>query len=218
VEVVQADANDFASLSNAFQGAHVIYAMTDFWQAMSFDVEYEQGKAMADIAAGLPQLEHLVWAGLPDGRAISEGRYTHIYHWQSKAAVTDYIRESKPDLWARTTVILFPNYFENCTTNPRSYLPVKVSSSSTLKAPSKYKADQNKQSDGVYVRSFPLPADTPLPNVSIADTGKLVYQVVTHNTQYYKRTIAFYSQAISEGAKLEVLSKRMISLLNYFLT
>ncbi|CAG5154262.1 uncharacterized protein ALTATR162_LOCUS3537 [Alternaria atra] len=188
VEVVQADANDFASLSNAFQGAHVIYAMTDFWQAMSFDVEYEQGKAMADIAAGLPQLEHLVWAGLPDGRAISEGRYTHIYHWQSKAAVTDYIRESKPDLWARTTVILFPNYFENCTTNPRSYLPVK-------------------QSDGVYVRSFPLPADTPLPNVSIADTGKLVYQVVTHNTEYYKRTIAFYSQAISEGAKLEVLSK-----------
>jgi hypothetical protein len=100
--------------------------MTDFWQEMSFDVEYRQGKDMADIAATLPQLEHFLWAALPDARAISGGKFTHIYHWQSKAAVTDYIRESQPELWVKTTAILFPNYFENCTTNPSRYLPVKV--------------------------------------------------------------------------------------------
>lgn len=126
VEVAFADLNDFASLHNVFYDADVIYAMTDFWQEMSFDVEHGQGKAMANVAANLPQLENFIWAALPDGRAISGGKYTNIYHWQSKAAVTDYIRESKPDLWAKTTTILFPNYFENCKTEPRSYLPVKV--------------------------------------------------------------------------------------------
>lgn len=127
VEVVAADLNDADSLRRAFKDAHIIYAMTDFWQAMSFDVEYNQGVSVADVAADLPQLEHYVWATLPDARAISEGKFTHVFHWQSKAAVTDYIQKSKPGLWAKTTAVLFPNYFENCTTAPGSYLPVKVS-------------------------------------------------------------------------------------------
>jgi hypothetical protein len=127
VEVVAADLDDYASLERAFEGAHVIYAMTDFWAKMSFDVEYGQGKAIADIAAKLPQLEHFLWAALPDARTISEGKFTHVYHWQSKAAVTDYIRRSHPQLWSKTTAILFPNCFENCATQPENYLPVKVS-------------------------------------------------------------------------------------------
>lgn len=127
VEVVYADLKDFDSLQRALQDAHVIYAMTDFWQEMSFDVEYKQGKSVADIAGDLSQLEHFIWAALPDARAISNGKFTHVYHWQSKAAVTDYIRESKPELWKKTTAILFPNYFENCVTQPRSYLPIRVS-------------------------------------------------------------------------------------------
>ena len=129
VEVISADLNDITTLVHAFKGAHVIYAMTDFWQAMSFDIEYNQGVGIADTAADLPQLEHFIWATLPDGRALSNGKFTHIYHWQSKAAVTDYIRKSRPALWAKTTAVLFPNYFENCKTAPTSYLPVKVSDS-----------------------------------------------------------------------------------------
>lgn len=125
-EVMAADLRDYDSLVRAFQGANIIYAMTDFWAEMSFDVEYGQGKSLADIADSLPNLEHFVWAALPDARAISNGKYTHVYHWQSKAAVTDYIRESKPELWKKTTAVLFPNYFENCVTDPGSYLPIKV--------------------------------------------------------------------------------------------
>jgi hypothetical protein len=132
VEVISADLNDIDSLSRAFKGAHIIYAMTDFWQDMSFDIEYNQGVAVADIAADLPQLEHFIWAALPDARALSDGKFTHVYHWQSKAAVTDYIRETKSALWAKTTAVLFPNYFENCKTAPSSYLPVKVRSSSHI--------------------------------------------------------------------------------------
>lgn len=127
IEVVQADLSDPISLERAFLDAHIIYAMTDFWQSMSADVELEQGKSIAEIADVLPQLEHFVWASLPDGKALSKGKYSNIFHWQSKAALTEYLRSQKPTLWAKTIEILFPNYFENCVTNPRYYLPVKVS-------------------------------------------------------------------------------------------
>lgn len=127
VDVVQANLDDPESLEHAFEGAHVIYAMTDFWQSMSADTELKQAISIAKIAEGLPQLEHFVWASLPDGKALSKGKYANIFHWQSKAALTEYLRTQKPALWAKTIEILFPNYFENCVTNPSVYLPVKVS-------------------------------------------------------------------------------------------
>jgi hypothetical protein len=100
--------------------------MTDFWQHMSGEKEEAQGKSIMDIAAGLPSLEQIIWAALPDARKISNGRFPHVYHWQSKAAVTGYIHTERPDLWKKTTTVLFPNYFENCLTKPGTYLPIKV--------------------------------------------------------------------------------------------
>jgi len=46
-----------------------------------------------------------------------------------------------------------------------------------------------------------------LPNACIADTGKLVHHVVQNRSKYASGMIAFYSEAISEGAKLEALGK-----------
>lgn len=127
VEVVQADLSDADSLQRAFEGAHIIYAMTDFWQSMSAEVELQQGKRIVNIAEKLPTLEHFAWASLPDGKALSQGQFSNIFHWQSKADLTKYIRSEKPALWSKTIEILFPNYFENCVTNAPVYLPLKVS-------------------------------------------------------------------------------------------
>lgn len=122
----QADLDDPQSLLSAFEDAHIIFAMTDFWQTMSATDEEAQGRSIMDIAADLSQLERLIWADLPDARKISGGKYTHVHHWQSKAAVSDYIRAEHPALWKKTTTVLFPNYFENCLTRPETYLPIKV--------------------------------------------------------------------------------------------
>ncbi|KAF0642455.1 hypothetical protein FPSE5266_05353 [Fusarium pseudograminearum] len=188
IEVQQADVDDSKSLQDAFHDAHVIFAMTDFWQHMSGEREEAQGKSIMDIAAGLPHLEQLIWADLPDANKISEGFYPHVYHWQSKAAVSKYIREEKPELWKKTTAILFPNYFENCITQPSTYLPIK-------------------QADGTYLRSFVLPETANLPNVAISDTGKLVQYILDHPDQCLEKTIAFYSEAISEGEKIRSMAK-----------
>ncbi|KAM0267923.1 hypothetical protein ACHAPA_005521 [Fusarium lateritium] len=187
IEVQRADVDDPESLRRAFQDANIIFAMTDFWQHMSGGKEEAQGKSIMDVAAEVPNLEQLIWADLPDARKISNGQLPHVYHWQSKAAVSDYIRAKKPDLWKKTTTVLFPNYFENCLTKPGTYLPIK-------------------QADGTYLRSFLLPETTPLPNGAISDTGKLIQYILDHPEECLEKTIAFYSEAISEGHKIESMA------------
>ena len=115
------------ALVAAFSGAYVIFALTDFWQTQSTDIEIAQGKAIADAAAQTPTLNHLLWSALPDPVALSGGRFLNVHHWKGKSLVTEYIQASHVELWAKTTTILFPNYFENCLTTPDRYLPTKVS-------------------------------------------------------------------------------------------
>lgn len=59
---------------------------------------------------------------------------------------------------------------------------------------------------GKLVREFPLSSKTRLPNVAIADTGKLVRTVVENQQSYFEKTVAFYAQGISEGDKLAHLA------------
>jgi hypothetical protein len=129
VDVRAADLNaGHDVLAKAFEGANIIFALTDFWASRSKVVEIAQGKAVTDAAAMIPSLEHFVWSALPDPMELSQGRFYHVHHWKSKADVTDYIKTQKPELWKKTTTVLFPNYFENCLTDPRHYLPRQVSS------------------------------------------------------------------------------------------
>lgn len=133
VEIQRADVDEGREvLTAAFDGAHIIYALTDFWQKQSATAEVEQGKAIADAAAATTTLQHFVWSALPDPVALSGGQFLNVHHWKGKSLVTEYIQKEKPELWAKTTTILFPNYFENCLTSPGRYLPVKVTQPSSL--------------------------------------------------------------------------------------
>ena len=85
---------------------------------------------------------------------MSGGKFLQINHWKSKSLVTKYIQQ-KLELWAKTMAILFLNYFENCLTALRRYLPVL-------------------DATGVYMHSFLHSLEMVMPNVAIADTGKLV--------------------------------------------
>ena len=49
-----------------------------------------------------------------------------------------------------------------------------------------------------------------MPNVSIADTGKLVRTILETEPAYFTKTIAFYSQALSETEKLAALGESML--------
>ena len=88
------------ALTAAFAGAHVIYALTDFWQKQSAEAEIEQGKAIADSAAATTTLQHFVWSALPDPVTLSGGHFLNVHHWKGKSLITEYIKTEKPELWA----------------------------------------------------------------------------------------------------------------------
>ena len=68
IEVIQADANDLASLTTAFAGSAVIFAVTDFVAHfatlgdahLAMEAEAEQGINIARAAAATEGLEHFV--------------------------------------------------------------------------------------------------------------------------------------------------------------
>jgi hypothetical protein len=111
VDVVQADLDDLETLKAAFSGATAIFAYTAFNVILSsqeavekfqlgkvaflgqaaYEIELRQGKNIADAAAGVPELHRLVWSTLSNAKKWSNGQYQHVYHFDAKAAVTDYM-------------------------------------------------------------------------------------------------------------------------------
>ena len=61
------------------------------WERSSQAVEIAQGKAMADAAVATGA-SLLIWSSLPHISKISNGKFTRIYHFDSKAEVEIYIR------------------------------------------------------------------------------------------------------------------------------
>lgn len=115
VELVRGDLDDVKSLVAAFTGAQAIFAMTDYWFPLSdpavrrqaiernmipnqlcAEIETQRGKNLA-IAAAAPQvqktLNRYVYSSLPDVSRLSGGKYTHVWHFDSKAATERWIRE-----------------------------------------------------------------------------------------------------------------------------
>lgn len=76
------------------KGAHTVFFVTNFWESMSADIEISQGKAVADAskAAGV---KHLIFSSLINTSEASGGRLSHISHFDGKAKIEKYIRDSK---------------------------------------------------------------------------------------------------------------------------
>lgn len=92
VQVVEADVLDRVSLEMALTGAHTVFAMTvpDFGPD-GFQVEYNSGKMIADVAVG-KGAEYIIFSTLPSVQDISGGKHTRSTHFDAKAQVERYIR------------------------------------------------------------------------------------------------------------------------------
>ncbi|KPV76121.1 uncharacterized protein RHOBADRAFT_43559 [Rhodotorula graminis WP1] len=93
VKVVSADTDSRSDLDRVFEGANIVFAVTNFWAHMSFDKEVKDGKRIVD-AAKAAGVSHFIWSGLEPVKELSGGKYKHVEHFDSKAAVTAYARES----------------------------------------------------------------------------------------------------------------------------
>ena len=133
-EVLQADMSSESSLSSAFKGAHAIFLNTDFWvtyrphmtatagnpnpgdpssSTIAMETEVSHGKNAALAASKVPTLEILVYSALLPMKELSHGKYDHSFHWESKAAIVDFIQNEVPELAKKTSEIYLGAYSTN---------------------------------------------------------------------------------------------------------
>jgi hypothetical protein len=127
-EVVRADLDDVESLKAAFVGANVIFSVTNYWEPFfrpdcrtkaqelgitcrryAYDVEYRQGKNIADaaatVAASLDDNGFLA-STLSHAAKCSNGRFKDLYHYDAKADVfPHYVEDKHPELAAKMSCI-----------------------------------------------------------------------------------------------------------------
>lgn len=190
VEMIKADLHDPASLSKAFQGANVIFSVTDFWalyfnpenQAkakeqskpigqIAYELEYEQGRNIADAAAKVPELERFVVSMLSSPKKWSNGHYQQLWHYESKADMVTYINKEYPVLAAKMSGLNMGVFFYSW----------KIVS---LIGPRLW-------TDGFHVLQLPCKGDKPCPLIDPRnDTGPFVRALlqVEPGTQLYGET------------------------------
>ncbi|KAK0640028.1 NmrA-like family domain-containing protein 1 [Lasiodiplodia hormozganensis] len=177
VEVVTGDLDDVASLSNAFRGASAIFAVTDFWgpfhnpatkallapgqtiNEYCYDLELQRALNIAKAAAeNLSTVERFIYSSLSHAKEWSKGKYTWVYHFDSKAEAARKIKQEFPELAARMSLLQVGLYATNWKTGMGTF---------------------RKQADGTFELSINGSGNAPIPMVvPHKDTGSFVHALV----------------------------------------
>ncbi|KAL4941492.1 hypothetical protein BDV06DRAFT_180461 [Aspergillus oleicola] len=183
VEMVAANFDDPSSLDAAFKGATAIFSVTDFWipffdpserqkaaasgQSIGErcrDLEVQQNKNIIDAAARVPMLERFVFSSMADSNKLSNGKYAHNYHFESKGIAEEYGGTNHPALWEKTSVLFAGLYLENWLGNGGVLLRPKL----------------NKAKDTIVLTLGDVLGTAPFPCYSaVDDTGALVHALLS---------------------------------------
>lgn len=166
VEMVIANLDDVESLKAAFKGVNVIFSVTNYWEPFfrsdcrtkaeelsitcrkyAYDVEYRQGKNIADAAATVVDtldVNGFLVSTLSHAAKCSNGTYKELYHYDAKADIfPGYVRENYPSLAAKASWIqtgyfntshrLLPgSYFVKVCQNPFKPLRTRCTTTETV--------------------------------------------------------------------------------------
>lgn len=170
-EVVQADLDDEASLTAAFEGAHGAYCVTNFWEHFSGDKELEQAGRLAR-AAKAAGIRHAIWSTFEDTRKwipldddrmpTLQGHYK-VAHFDAKAEADHLFT----DLGVPTTFLLTSAYWENFIY---------------------FGWGPARGEDGVLAVTYPM-GDKKLPSIAVEDIGKCAYAIFKAGDEYIGRTV-----------------------------
>jgi uncharacterized protein YbjT (DUF2867 family) len=178
VEVVEASLEDENSLRTAFEGAHGVYVVTNFWESMSADVELAQA-ATAARAVKAAGVAHVVWSTLEDTREVIpvsdarvpvlQGRYT-VPHFDAKAEADAFFRDSGvPMTYLRTTF-----YWEGFTQG----------------------SGPQRGEDGRLVFTLPL-GEARLAGIAAEDIGRTAYGVFAAGDEYVGKTVSIAGEHLT---------------------
>jgi nucleoside-diphosphate-sugar epimerase len=128
VEIVQADLDDINTIIPTFEGANIIFSVTNYWEPFfrpdcrqkaaaagiscrryAYEVEIRQGKNIADAAAkvvdGLDE-NGFIASTLSHAGMCSKGDFKELYHFDAKADVFPYyVKEKYAKLAAKMSCV-----------------------------------------------------------------------------------------------------------------
>src|SRR6266404_897156 len=105
-EVVEADLNRPETLKVAFEGAHGVFLVTNFWEKGTDELAEATTAVRAARDAGV---KHFIWSTLPDVEAISGGEF-HVAHFTGKAKIDRIVAEAR---FSSHTFVIAPFYYQN---------------------------------------------------------------------------------------------------------
>src|SRR5467141_3555339 len=106
-EVVEADLDKPETLKAAFEAAHGVFLVTNFWAYGGAD---ELKQATVAIRAAMDAgVNHFIWSTLPDVETISGGKF-NVPHFTGKAKIDRVVQEAG---FANHTFVIAPFYYQN---------------------------------------------------------------------------------------------------------
>src|SRR6266403_5631643 len=100
-EVVEADLNRPETLQTAFEGAHGVFLVTNFWEKGTDELRQATAAVRAAKEAGV---KHFIWSTLPNVEEISAGKF-EVPHFTGKAQIDRIVKEAG---FANHTFVIAP--------------------------------------------------------------------------------------------------------------
>ena len=191
VEVVTADADDLASLRQAFAGAYGAFCVTNFWEHFSPEREIAQAGNMAQ-AAKAAGLEHVIWSTLEDTRQwvpLSDDRMPTLMgkykvpHFDAKGEANQVFTEQS----VPTTFLLTSFYWDNFIN---------------------FGMEPKKGPDGKLAFAMPM-GDKKLPGIAAEDIGRCAYGIFQRGRQYIGKTVGIAGEHLTGEQMAAALSRAL---------
>ena len=105
-EVVEADLDRRETLKAAFEGAHGVFLVTNFWEEGTDELKRATAAVRAAKDTGV---KHFVWSTLPNVEAISGGKFD-VPHFTGKAKINPIVQEAG---FVNHTFVIAPFFYQN---------------------------------------------------------------------------------------------------------
>ena len=196
-DVVVADLDDVKSLKKAFEGAHGVFGVTNFWEHLKPDKEISQARNIAQAAkdAGV---HHVIWSTLEDTRKsvpLSDDRMPTLMgkykvpHFDAKGEANAFFTE----LGVPTTFLVTSFYWENLI---------------------HFGMGPKKGADGKLSITLPM-ANKKLTSIAVEDIGKTAYAIFEAGDEMIGKTVGIAGGHLTGAQIAKSLSKALGQQVNY---
>lgn len=191
-EIVAADLDRVETVKRAFDGAHAVFCVTNFWEHHSPDRELAQAQVLAQAAACAGN-EHVIWSTLEDTRLwvplgscqmpTLKGRYK-VPHFDAKGEANAAFTDRHVPATFLMTSFYWDNYIHFPGMGPR------------------------RDRSGVLTLTMPM-GDKRMPGIAAEDIGRCAYGVLRAGGEYVGRTVGIAGEHLSGLEIASALSRSL---------